>query len=71
MKSWSDIPTPADWFDYLRSYDEAVARMPDGAVMIELGSWLGRSTAYLGQRIKEANRGIRGYCIDRCIGPYG
>ena len=44
MLTWQDIP---GWFDFHDVYDEAIARAKPGAVLVEIGCWLGRSSAYL------------------------
>jgi hypothetical protein len=62
---WQDIP---GWFDYGPLYDQAVATVPEGGVIVEVGAWLGRSTAYLAGLVKRANRGIRFYTVDHCLG---
>jgi hypothetical protein len=52
------------WFDFANIYDDMVARARDGAVFVEIGAYLGRSTAYLGAAIKRSGKKIRVYVID-------
>jgi hypothetical protein len=52
------------WFDFANIYDHAVRRSRSGAVFVEVGAYLGRSTAYLARRIKESRKKIRLYVVD-------
>jgi len=58
---WSDIQ---GWFDFDRLYREAVARAPDGAHFVEVGAWLGRSTAYMAGQIAESGKRITFDAVD-------
>ena len=58
---WRSIP---GWFDFGDIYDRAVEEATDGAQFLEIGCWLGRSTCYLGQRIKESGKDIRLFVVD-------
>jgi hypothetical protein len=58
---WSEIP---GWFDFQQLYNEAIDRANEPAVMVEVGSWLGRSTAYMAQHIKRRGRNVKFYCVD-------
>lgn len=50
IKSISEIP---GWFDFHQIYIDAVVHAPqDGAIFVELGSFLGQSTAYMANLIK-------------------
>lgn len=60
--TYSDIP---GWFDFQQIYKDAVDRAPhQGAVLVELGSYLGQSTAYMAQLIKESGKDITFYAVD-------
>ena len=59
--SWQSI---AGWFDFNQLYDTAVAQAPNGARFVEVGAWLGRSTAYMGQRIVESGKRISFDAVD-------
>ncbi len=59
------------WFDFENLYDRAVSEAPPQAVFVEIGAWLGRSTAYLAQRIKESVKNIRLYVVDTWKGSLG
>lgn len=59
--SWEQVP---GMFDFQAVYDEAVARATDGAVFVEVGCLAGRSTCYLGTRVRESGKAITLYAID-------
>jgi hypothetical protein len=59
------------WFDYEDVYERAVQQANPGAVFVEIGAWLGRSTAYLAERIKHCNKGIQLYVVDTWKGSPG
>jgi hypothetical protein len=52
------------WFDYANVYDHAIARASSGAVFVEVGAYLGRSTTYLASAIKRSGKKIRLYVVD-------
>jgi hypothetical protein len=52
------------WFDFAGVYDEMVARARTGAVFVEIGAYLGRSTAYLASRIQQSGKRIRLVVVD-------
>ena len=56
------------WFDFQGIYDLAVENARPGGVLVEVGSWLGKSTAYLGQRAKESGKGLIVYAVDHFRG---
>ena len=63
--------TPDDvsgWFsrDEGRWYAAQAARLRPGAVLVEVGSWKGRSTAFVGPTCRE--RGVRLVCVDAWAG---
>lgn len=68
--SWQDIPI-AEWFDYQRIYDEAIDRVKGPAVFVEVGSFKGRSTAYLAEEIKRRQKPIKFYACDTWTGTPG
>lgn len=61
MDAHEQIP---GWFDFPDIYDHMVARARDGAVFVEIGAYLGRSTLYLASRIKQSGKKIRVYVVD-------
>ncbi len=53
------------WFNYSETYDIIVDRIPDNGVIVEIGSFLGRSTHYLATSLMNANKeDVKIYCID-------
>lgn len=59
--------TPDDifgWFDFANVYDRAVASAPPGAILVEVGVFLGKSLVYLAERARDANKGLRVYGVD-------
>lgn len=61
MNEYEQIP---GWFDYAAVYDRAIAQAHDGAVFVEVGAYLGRSSVYLASRIQRAGKRIRVYVVD-------
>ena len=60
---YDEIP---GWFDFQDIYDAAVERAPSDlpSRFLELGSFLGQSTAYLASKIKESGKPIGLYAVD-------
>jgi hypothetical protein len=52
------------WFDYEDIFDTALRRARDGAVFVEVGAYLGRSTIYLASRLKRSGKKVRFYVVD-------
>jgi hypothetical protein len=52
------------WFNFKDLYDSAVAEARDGAAFAEIGSWYGRSAAYMAVEIANSGKKIDFYCID-------
>jgi predicted O-methyltransferase YrrM len=63
--SWQSID---GWFDFEDIYEEAVRDGRDGHHFVEVGSWLGRSTAFMGRAIRESGKAIRFDAVDTWIG---
>jgi hypothetical protein len=61
IKTWQDIP---GWFDFQSIYDQAVDEARDGDVLIEVGSYLGKSAAYMAQRIAGSGKKLDFCCVD-------
>jgi predicted O-methyltransferase YrrM len=47
------------WFDYDLLYLEMIAEAEPGAIFVEVGCWLGRSTAFMAKAIRLMNKDIR------------
>ena len=61
IKSYKDI---TGWFDFQDIYDLAVDKAKDGDKFLEVGCFMGKSTAYLLQKIKESGKDIKVAVID-------
>jgi predicted O-methyltransferase YrrM len=56
------------WFNHEIAYDYLVSQVPTGGTVLELGAWLGRSSAYLADKVAEADRGITCIISDSWMG---
>jgi predicted O-methyltransferase YrrM len=61
LQTYKDIQ---GWFDYENIYDNQIALLKDGSIIVEIGCWLGKSSCYLAQKIKESNKNIQLFCVD-------
>ncbi len=61
ITSYKDI---VGWFDFQDIYDLAVEKAKDGDCFLEVGCFMGKSTAYLMQKIKESGKSISVSVID-------
>ncbi len=52
------------WFDYADVYDAAIDAAKDGDSFVEVGSWMGKSAAYMALQIRESGKKIRFTCVD-------
>ena len=53
------------WFNYSETYDMIVDQIPDNGKIVEIGSFLGRSTHYLATSLMNANKEqVKIYCVD-------
>jgi hypothetical protein len=52
------------WMDFENLYAEAVAYAPPGATFVEVGSWMGRSAAFMCQCIRRSGKPIKFFCVD-------
>lgn len=58
--TWSDID---GWFDYQNIYDAELSRVRSG-VFVEVGTWLGRSAAYMASAIQRSGKPIKFFVVD-------
>lgn len=65
MDQYKQVP---GWFDFADLYDHMLERAKDGAIFVEVGAYLGRSSLYLASRIQRAGKKIRLYVVDRWDG---
>lgn len=52
------------WFSYEQLYDFFVSQSSDNSIIVEIGSFLGRSTNYLLNKVKASNKNIHVVAID-------
>jgi len=60
-KTWKDID---GFFEYPSFYNMCMNEISDNSVMVEVGSWMGRSSSYVASLIKESGKNIKFYCVD-------
>ena len=53
-----------NWFSYPNLYSDIVKKFPSGSKFVEVGSWKGKSSAYMAVEIANSNKNIEFYCID-------
>jgi hypothetical protein len=53
-----------NWFDYQDLYSQMVNYFPDKAHFVEVGSWKGRSAAYMAVEIINSQKHIKFDCVD-------
>ncbi len=53
-----------DWFTYPEVYQQMVQRFPSGSTFVEIGSWKGKSSAFMAVEIANSGKQIDFYCID-------
>src|SRR2546426_1017173 len=56
------------WFNFKEIYDAAISEAEDRAVFVEVGSWYGRSAAYMAVEIARSGKQIRLCCADTWTG---
>jgi hypothetical protein len=59
--NWVDIE---GWFEYPSFYKMCFNAVPDNGIMVEVGSWMGRSTSCMGELIKNSNKNVKFYAVD-------
>jgi hypothetical protein len=60
-KTWKNID---GFFEYPSFYDMCMNEIPTNSVMVEVGSWMGRSSSYVASLIKTSGKNIDFYCVD-------
>jgi predicted O-methyltransferase YrrM len=58
------------YFDFPHIYEALAKQFPQGK-FVELGSWLGKSTCFMAEFIKENNLGLKFYTVDTFLGEIG
>lgn len=57
-----------NWFDYKELYEEMVLTHQDGDHFVEVGSWKGRSSCFMGVEIFNSGKKIKLDCVDTWLG---
>ena len=57
-----------DWFTYSRFYLDMVQKFPTGSKFVEIGSWKGKSSAYMAVEIANSAKQIEFTCVDTFLG---
>ena len=65
---WESIP---GWFNYIQFYSEIADTLRDGDTIVEVGSWFGRSIAFLATRLKRQGKKVRIVVVDTFKGEVG
>ena len=52
------------WFNFQGVYRRMVELCPDGGLIVEVGSFAGASSAFLGVEVVNSGRGVRVLCVD-------
>jgi hypothetical protein len=53
-----------DWFSYPQLYSSMVNQFPSGSKFVEVGSWKGKSSAFMAVEIANSQKDIEFICID-------
>ena len=53
-----------NWFSYPNLYKNVVSEFPSGSKFVEVGSWKGKSSAFMAVEIANSNKKIDFYCVD-------
>jgi len=56
LEGWSD--------DILPRYEEWAAKLPEGAILVEVGTYRGRSLRYMAEKIHRLGKSVKIYGID-------
>lgn len=61
VRSWKDIP---GWFDFPNVYAAAVQNCPNHSIFVEIGVWMGKSTAFMVEMIRASKKPIKFSAFD-------
>jgi GR25 family glycosyltransferase involved in LPS biosynthesis len=53
-----------NWFSYPNLYQEIVRKFPSNSKFVEIGSWKGKSSAFMAVEIANSHKNIEFYCVD-------
>lgn len=52
------------WFDFADIYLEAINKSKDGDILVEIGSFLGKSACFMAEEIYKSNKKLQFNCVD-------
>lgn len=55
------------WFDFAAVYDRIISEIEPGAQLVEVGAWMGKSTAYIANEIRKSEKPIKFYVVDTWV----
>lgn len=65
MEHFYHLPNMGEnWFTFPALYSAMVSKFPSGSHFVEIGSWKGKSAAYMGVEIHNSKKNIKFDCID-------
>ena len=59
-----------NWFNYSELYSRFAEEATDASVIVEVGSWVGRSISYLGVELINRNKAPKVYAVDTWMGSH-
>lgn len=65
---YQELQFGENWFTYASLYSDMVNRFPSGSKFVEVGSWKGKSSAYMAVEIANSEKEIEFYCVDHWEG---
>jgi predicted O-methyltransferase YrrM len=58
------------WFEYPTFYRICLDDVPNNGIMVEVGSWMGKSTSCMGELIKNSNKNVKFFAVDTWEGSW-
>jgi len=65
---FSDPKFGEDWFTFQGTYTNFVNQIPNNGTIVEVGSWKGKSAAFLAVEIVNSNKNLKLFCVDTWLG---
>ena len=64
MEHYNNPNMGENWFSYPQLYKEMLDKFPSGSHFVEIGSWKGKSAAFMAVEIHNSGKSIKFDCID-------
>jgi predicted O-methyltransferase YrrM len=61
---YEDRKFEENWFTYAKFYESMVKKASDGNIFVEVGSWKGKSSAFMAVEIINSGKNIAFICVD-------